>query len=276
MTNAMTVHGSTALASAGDFGEEHKRVVKDAFCAGATDLEFALLWQGAKSRGLDPVRKQIHFVKRRDDMRGCDVWSSQVSIDGFRSIAEGTGRYDGQDEPEYEMDPEGGGVLVARVKVYKKGVGRPFVGVARWEEFAGLKRDGSPTYMWAKMPFHMLAKCAEALALRKAFPEELCGLYAPEEMGGAPTIVESADPEAGLVEAIAEAVASGVLAAEEKQPAGYKQARARLISWCEGHGIAKGRTGLALAQFKDRVAEVVGPKPQSEPAAQPAAEPGAA
>src|SRR6478609_9098226 len=107
---------STALAtvssdpSPGDFGDEHKRIVREAFAAGASQAQFEVLWLGAKSRGLDPVRKQIHFVMRRDKARNEDVWSSQTSIDGFRAIAESTGKYDGQDEAEYELHAESGGV----------------------------------------------------------------------------------------------------------------------------------------------------------------------
>jgi phage recombination protein Bet len=178
-TTALTVHQPADLAPA-DFGEEHKRIVRDAFAAGATPIEFEMLWLGAKSRGLDPVRKQIHFVQRYDKARNCKVWSSQVSIDGFRAIAEDTGKYDGQDEPIYELDPNGG-VLSVKVAVYRKDIGRPFWGHARWAEFVQMG-DKGPTFMWGKMPFHMLAKCAEALALRKAFPEKLAGLYTPDEM----------------------------------------------------------------------------------------------
>ncbi len=181
-TAAMTVANSAELSSPGDFGEEHKRIVRDAFAPTATPAEFDVLWAGARSRHLDPVRKQIHFVKRWDNMRNADVWSSQVSIDGFRAIAEDTGKYDGQDEPEFDCDDEGR-VLVARVRVFRKDMSRASVGVAYWEEFVQTKKGGEPLHMWAKMPRHMLAKCAEALALRKAFPEQLAGLYAPEEMG---------------------------------------------------------------------------------------------
>ena len=114
-----------------------------------------------------------------------DKWSCQVAIDGLRSKAEETGRYDGQDEPEFSRED---GQLVARVRVYRKGITRPFVGVAYWNEFVqtyGRGDRAEPTRMWAQMPRHMLAKCAEALALRKAFPEELAGLYTSEEMGQA-------------------------------------------------------------------------------------------
>ena len=180
-STALAVQPPADLASPGDFGEEHKRIVRDFFCAGASPAEFEVLWAGARARRLDPVRRQVHFVSR-PDMDGRKVWSSQVSIDGFRSIAEASGKYDGQDEPEFETD-ERDGVVLARVKVYRKDIGRPFVGVARWIEFAQLKTNGDPTRMWAKMPWHMLAKCAEALALRKAFPEELAGLYEPAETG---------------------------------------------------------------------------------------------
>lgn len=169
------------MAAPGDFGPEHMRIVREAFAPTATQTEFEVMWAGAKARGLDPVKKQIFFVKRFDQMRGEDVWSSQVSIDGFRSIAVSSGHYDGQDEPEYEYDGEGK-LIVARVRIYRKGVSRPFVGVARWNEYVQTKRGGEPTHMWRKMEHTMLSKCAEALALRKAFPEHLSGLYSPEEM----------------------------------------------------------------------------------------------
>ncbi len=183
-STALTIHQPAEMTSGpSDFGDDHKQIVRNAFAAGASQTEFEVLWLGAKSRGLDPVRRQIHFVKRYDESRSADVWSSQVSIDGFRAIAESTGLYDGQDEPVNELD-ERGGITCARVAVYRKDIGRPFVGVARWSEFAQKKRNGDPLFMWAKMPFHMLAKCAEALALRKAFPEKLAGLYTPDEMGG--------------------------------------------------------------------------------------------
>lgn len=173
---------SSALAAPGDFGAEHMRVVREGFAPTATKEEFDVLWAGARSRRLDPIRKQIHFVKRKDYARGgVEVWSSQVSIDGLRGIAEATGKYDGQDEPEYEYDAKDRLVL-ARVRIYRKDIGRPFVGVARWAEYVQTKQGGEPTHMWVKMEHTMLAKCAEALGLRKAFPEPLAGLYTGEEM----------------------------------------------------------------------------------------------
>jgi len=68
----------------------------------------------------------------------------------------------------------------ATVSVYKKGIDRPITGTARWSEFYPGEKQG---FMWRKMPFHMLSKCAEVWALRKAFPKRLSGLYIPEEMG---------------------------------------------------------------------------------------------
>jgi hypothetical protein len=99
----------------------------------------------------------------------------------LRAIAERTGKYDGQDEPEYERDKDGL-IIACKVRVYRKDWSRPAVGVAYWSEYVQTKKDGSPTKFWADMPHVMIAKCAEAIAMRKAFPEDMGGLYVDEEM----------------------------------------------------------------------------------------------
>src|SRR3990167_4758979 len=109
---------------------------------------------------------------------GNEDLSIQTGIDGYRLIADRTGFYAGSDEPTY-MIADDGWPDVASVTVHKLvgGVRCPFSASARWKEYA---QDTSP--MWKKMPFLMLVNCAEALALRKAFPAELSGVYTHEEM----------------------------------------------------------------------------------------------
>ena len=173
-----------------EFDATARRILRDTYARDASDAEFAGLLSVAEARGLDPRIGHVHFVKRYDSKSRREVWATQASIDGLRAIAERTGLYDGQDEPEYETDDDGTPVL-ARVRVYRKGISRPFVGVARWSEYVQRARPehgealGRPTRFWASMPFVMLGKCAEALALRKAIPQQTAGLYTPEEMAQA-------------------------------------------------------------------------------------------
>lgn len=163
------------------FTADQERMIRDAFANGASPSEFAVLMEIARARRLNPLLKQVHFVKRWDNQKRRDVWSTQVSIDGLRAIAERTGKYDGQDEPEFvERD---GLVISCKVRVYRKDWTRPVVGVAYWDEYVQLTKEKNPTQFWARMPHVMLAKCAEALALRKAFPEDMSGLYTVDEMG---------------------------------------------------------------------------------------------
>lgn len=144
--------------------------------------------------GLDPLARQIYCIGRM----GSDglEWAIQTAIDGFRVIAERSKRYAGQDEAEWltesgEWVPafvqalHGAHPLAARVRVYRHDWDRPAVGIATWDEYAQFTRKGDLTAMWGKRGPGQLAKCAEALALRKAFPQDLSGIYTDDEMRGA-------------------------------------------------------------------------------------------
>lgn len=169
------------------FTDEQQKILLDSFMSGASPSEAAALIQVAQARRLDPFKRQIFFVKRWDSGKRCEVWAWQTSIDGYRAIAEDTGLYDGQDEPEYEYaDPSDRRLpVLVKVRVYRKDISRPFVGIARYSEYVQLTKEGKPNSMWQKMPHGQLAKCAESLALRKAFPEELGDLHTDDEMGQA-------------------------------------------------------------------------------------------
>jgi phage recombination protein Bet len=144
--------------------------------------------------GLDPLAKQIYCIGRF----GSDglEWSIQTGIDGFRVVAERSGQYAGQDEPEW-LTADGQWVqafvkgihgdhpLAARIRVYRHDWDRPMTGIATWDEYAQRKRNGELTAMWEQRGPGQLAKCAEALALRKAFPQDLSGVYTDEEMDAA-------------------------------------------------------------------------------------------
>lgn len=171
-------HGAQYL----DFSPEQRQMIRDTYANGASDGEFAVLLEVAKARRLNPFLRQIHFVKRYNKQLKRDVWSAQASIDGLRATAERTRLYDGQDEPEYEYD-DNGKLTLCKVRVYRKDWTRPAVGVAYFSEYVQNTSEGGPNQFWREKAHVMLAKCAEALALRKAFPEDIGGMYVPEELG---------------------------------------------------------------------------------------------
>ncbi|GAA1737124.1 phage recombination protein Bet [Microcella frigidaquae] len=159
---------------------------------------------------LNPLARQIYCIARKS--KGQLKWQIQISIDGARLVAERSGEYAGQTTPEFTSD----GVTwtqvwlssdppkAARVGVLRKSFKEPLYAIALWDAYAvyddvwenGRKTgEKKPSAMWSKMGPLMLAKCAEMLALRKAFPQDLSGLYSSEEMqqaGGA--LVERETP----------------------------------------------------------------------------------
>lgn len=159
-----------------DFTPEKVDLIKRTVAQGATDDELELFLYQSQRTGLDPLARQIVFSKF-NTKNGPRV-SIITSIDGYRLLADRTGKYAGNDDPIFEGEPN---PIKASVTVYKlvSGVRCPFTAAARWSEYC--PSDGKD-FMWRKMPHLMLGKCAEALALRKAFPAELSGLYTDTEM----------------------------------------------------------------------------------------------
>lgn len=152
---------------------------------GSTDAELELFIHFAKRTGLDPLARQIYAMKIKGK------FSILTSIDGFRLIAERSGHYAGQTIPMYyngadnqwsEVWTSPGYPAACKIGVHRTDFVEPMFAVAHWTAYAQRKADGNYSYAWVNMPTVMLAKCAEALALRKAFPHELSGLYTSDEM----------------------------------------------------------------------------------------------
>jgi len=155
--------------------ESEIEVARKTVADGASDAEFKLFLYDCQRLGVHPLDRMLHFTKRDGK------YTPVVSIDLLRARADETGEYCGNDDAIFEEGEDAKYPKSACVIVRRMIGGQPceFASTARWEEYCGGEKIA---FMYRKMPRHMLAKCAEAQALRKAFPRKLSKLYINEEM----------------------------------------------------------------------------------------------
>jgi phage recombination protein Bet len=156
---------------------EQTQLIATTIAPGCSSDELRLFAYACQRTGLDPFSKQIYAIKRGGKM------TIQAGIDGLRAIAERTGELDGSHTEWCGDDGQWADVWLsakppaaAKTTIWRKGSSHPFTGVARFADY------NAGQGLWSKMPAAMIAKCSEALALRKAFPANLSGVYSTDEM----------------------------------------------------------------------------------------------
>jgi phage recombination protein Bet len=175
---------------------EQQQLISSSIAPGCTPDELKLFAYACQRTGLDPFSRQVYAIKRSGKL------TIQTSIDGLRSIAERTGQLDGSSTEWCGDDGIWADVWLgskppaaAKTTIWRKGSTHPFVGTALFRDY------NANQGLWSKMAAAMIAKCSEALALRKAFPADLSGLYSSDEMEQAETVTVTATPAPALAPA---------------------------------------------------------------------------
>lgn len=204
MSTELTKQAATELAirpEQTEFTPVQKKALEHIGVDQASEGDLQVFFHQAKRTGLDPFARQIHMIGRRsseyDPQTKEKTWTTkytiQTGIDGFRLIgrraADQAGDTISIDQAEWLAEDgtwrpawsnKWGLPIAARVTIKRND--QPFTAVAMFDEYAQKTRQGTLTQMWQQRPAGQLSKCAEALAWRMAFPQDLAGLYTEEEM----------------------------------------------------------------------------------------------
>jgi phage recombination protein Bet len=181
--------------------EDEVALLKRTALKGFNEDQQASFIRIAQRTRLDPFTKQL-YATRRKQKDGTVALVTVTAVLGLTAIAERTGTYDGCElfwcgedgvwKPEWlSRTPP----VAAKAIVYHKQRTHPEIGIALWDAYAGYTHDGRLTDFWKRMPEHMIGKCAKALALRGAYPDQMSGLYAPEELEGGVSETASSDAD---------------------------------------------------------------------------------
>jgi phage recombination protein Bet len=180
--------------------EAQWRTLANNLFPGADSNSVLMVWDYCVARKLDPLKKPCHIVpmRVRDSKTGDYVWRDVVmpGIYEYRTTATRTGLYLGHAKPEYGPEVEHLGVRAPSFCDFT---------VYRWNSEAKMRAEFPVRVLfaevvattkdkktgeicandrWTKAPQQMMTKCAEAAALREAFPDELGGTHTADEMDG--------------------------------------------------------------------------------------------
>ena len=221
------------------------RVMRDSLYPGAKPESVAMVLEYCTARGLDPLKKPVHIVPVWMDGGMRDV--VMPGINSYRIDAARTGEYDGKSEPEFGPDvtrtfagkvkQRGNWENVEKTVTYPAWCkvtvmrrGKPFVAKEFWtENYATMGKSEVPNEMWAKRPYGQIAKCAEAQALRMAFPEETGGAPTAEEMEGK-QMAPDMPPARGQTIDAERTIPDGLPAPRTPAPAGSMRAEAEAMA----------------------------------------------
>lgn len=241
----------------------HLDLIRRTVAKDCNNDEFSLFIENAKALRLDPLRRQIYafvFNKDKPDKRQMTI---VTSIGGYRSIAERTGSYrPGPTETVLDAslsdplcNPKGISHALATVYKHVHGEWHPITERADWAEFAPIKDEWKNNQKtgkkvlderkdgWHRMPRVMIEKCAEAKALRRAWPDDFAGLYSEEEIDQAVTLDLSA---AELADAAAAEAKLELIGGKD----------AITVDWCDGGPLAR----VPFSKFPDAVLSYAGKK----------------
>lgn len=173
-----------------------------------TEAELQLFFHQARRLDLDPFAKQIYMIANRTLITTWDQgkqveewgvrWTTQLHIDGFRltghrlaeqhgdELVDGEPLWAGPDGTWREFWPDKSAPPVAAKYVIHKN-GHPHRGVVMYHEYVRTMRNNKPDPFWKRMPASQLAKCAESLAWRKAYPRDFSGI----EIEGAGSLTDT-------------------------------------------------------------------------------------
>jgi phage recombination protein Bet len=168
----------TPMTVAGGNQPAIREALRNSFYPGASDASIDMVLIYCQAGGFDPMTKPVHIVPMWDKNTKAMRDTVMPGIGLYRIIADRTGKYAGQDDAEFGPEMESWGIKFpqwCKVTLYKiSPVGRvPYSAKVFWlESYATANKDvDTPNSMWRKRPYGQLEKCAEAAALRKAFPE---------------------------------------------------------------------------------------------------------
>jgi phage recombination protein Bet len=204
----MDGHTATACGKGKAVKQQHDlELLRRTEFASLTDDEFQFFLAFCEEKGVNPWLRHIKPKPFYNPTHGRNELQMITTIQALRIIALETGKHQGVTGPHWRGKNDEAWVdcwtkteppFAAQAGVHRKGFKHPTIGTVLWDSYCQFEetRDGKrvPTEFWLRMGAFMLGKCAEAQALRAAFPERLAGLFMEEELRGSPATPRESSP----------------------------------------------------------------------------------